>query len=174
MIETWKPVVGYEGVYEISELGRIRRLRAAQGTRVGRMVRAYPKWRRGGYLAVVLSRDGVSRRIALHKLVTASFIGPRPPGLEVNHKNFNTHDASLANLEYVTHGENMQHAARGGRMGAHRIRVSRLLRAGLRVLNPHFIPATIHHEVTTHRRLQHSRALALVQRRHSPQLTVNQ
>ena len=52
----------------------------------------------------------------VHSLVALAFIGPRPEGMEVNHKDCDKQNNALNNLEYVTHGENQRHAAQMGRM----------------------------------------------------------
>lgn len=58
------------------------------------------------YPAVKLRKDGRSRDHKVHVLVMAAFIGPRPDGYEIDHKNTFTTDARLRNLEYVTKSEN--------------------------------------------------------------------
>lgn len=133
-IEIWKPVVGHEGVYSVSNRGRVRRDAAARKAVPGRILDGFPN--EDGYIRVTLS--GPRRTVAVHILVAHAFIGPRPDGHEVNHKNGQkTHNAA-DNLEYVTHLENIRHAvevldafaatrARGDRSGA-RMHPERLAR----------------------------------------------
>ena len=67
-----------------------------------------------GYQEVILS-DGKRRRsVRVHILVAEEFIGERPEGLVINHKNSNKLDNRLQNLEYVTNGENIRHSFREG------------------------------------------------------------
>jgi hypothetical protein len=107
-MEYWKPVVGYEGVYEISNLGRARRLIAGRRTQAGRILKPVADGR--GYRTYSFSKGGVVCRKLAHHAVTDAFLGPRGEGLQVNHKNGVKHDNSLENLEYVTSGENTRHA----------------------------------------------------------------
>lgn len=59
--------------------------------------------------------DGNHLTIFIHRLVAEVFIGPRPAGTEVNHKDGNKQNPIVTNLEYVTHLENVRHAIRIGR-----------------------------------------------------------
>jgi hypothetical protein len=70
-----------------------------------------------GYLTVRLSKSGTGKSMAVSRLVALTFI-PNPEGkLCVNHINSVRNDNRLENLEWCTHGENMRHAARMGRLG---------------------------------------------------------
>lgn len=109
--EEWRPVVGYEGVYEVSDRGRVRSLPRtdARGRwRKGCVLR--PGISGGGYLQVNLwiDRGHVPRKV--HHLVLGAFVGPRPDGHETNHKNGRKADNALTNLEYVTPSANVRHA----------------------------------------------------------------
>src|SRR5512135_1832304 len=97
--ETWLAVVGWEGYYEVSDQGRIRRiyLPPSEGYRVLR-----PSFNRGGYPTIALSRPGQMVRRAVHVLVAAAFLGPRACGMEVCHNDGNSANASLGNLRYDT------------------------------------------------------------------------
>ena len=110
--ENWRFVVGYEGLYEVSDQGRVRSLDrivtyAAGGRRLfkGRILKAgHSK----GYPRVNLYRDGKqSVKFALvHQLVLAAFVGPLPEGQEVRHYDGNRKNCSLGNLLYGTRSEN--------------------------------------------------------------------
>ena len=102
-MEQWKPVPGYEGIYEVSSEGRVRSL-PRRGVRGGLMTTRPGK--RGGYLVVALTRDGRTSTKAVHVLVAAAFLGPRPPGMQVRHREGNPLDARLVNLAYGTPAEN--------------------------------------------------------------------
>lgn len=110
MIETWKPVFGHERDYEVSSLGRIRRLSPASGTSPGRLLK--PRLRKNGRHAVILYRNQRGTSYLLHRVVTAAFLGECPVGHEVNHIDGNPTNNTLVNLEYVTPSENQKHAYR--------------------------------------------------------------
>lgn len=111
-VEQWRPVVGYEGYYSVSDQGRVRRECRVEGrgwgrnTHPGRILK--PSIGTRGRLVVVLYKRGTKRRIAFtYTLVAEAFIGPRPPGLEINHINGHLDNRACA-LEYVTRLENMR------------------------------------------------------------------
>lgn len=111
-IEHWLPVVGYEGSYEVSDLGRVRSLDryVPQGDHRklchGQMLQ--PGRHRKGHLYVRLgaaSRGETNTWI--HHLVLHAFVGPRPPGLECRHLNGNPADNRVCNLKWGTASENV-------------------------------------------------------------------
>jgi NUMOD4 motif/HNH endonuclease len=112
--EEWRAVVGYEGWYEVSSLGNVRRIARSNGATPFRVLRPRPK--KKGYLQVNLSVHGEKRNRHVHDLVAAAFIGPRPRGQQVNHKNHVKSDNSLRNLEYGTAAYNTMRAAQRGLM----------------------------------------------------------
>jgi len=109
--EIWKDVVGYEGIYQASNMGRVMRVAGGQGAQAGRMLKP---WRQsGGYLQLALCRDGKRTKLYVHRLVAERFLGPAPsPKHEVNHKNGVKDDNRVENLEWVTKSENEKHAYR--------------------------------------------------------------
>lgn len=111
--EEWRPVLGYEGIYEVSDRGRIRRVGRTRGARVGRIMRTKPGW--GGYPYLILSRGNTKRGHFVHAVVAEAFHGPRPDGYEVNHRDSNRLNPAAANLEWVTRAENVAHMRRAGR-----------------------------------------------------------
>lgn len=110
--EAWRPVVGYEGVYSVSSLGRVRRDAGGRGARAGYVLRS--TLMKTGYLRVGLVRDGKQETRTVHSLVADAFLGPRLPGMTVNHRDGDKANPALSNLEYVTYGENNSHALRLG------------------------------------------------------------
>jgi len=112
--EIWKPVVGYEGYYEVSNKGRVKRVGHRKHTRIGRIIKP---WLSRGYCQVRLSRDGNLIARLAHQLVMEAFVGPRPEKHEVNHINgIKTDNIWPENLEYVTKSQNQLHASDLGLM----------------------------------------------------------
>jgi hypothetical protein len=110
--EQWRPVVGWEGWYEVSDHGRVRRVARGTGTEPGRIL--IPQKVKDGYLRVRLSRSDQQRWFGVHRLVAEAFIGPPPAGQECNHKSGDKADNWVGNLEWLTKQGNMQHAFRTG------------------------------------------------------------
>jgi hypothetical protein len=113
MEETWKAVVGYEGLYDVSDLGRVKSLLPSkQFPTAGHIL----KQRRAGqgYTCVMLYKDGVGKNQYTHHLVMRSFVGPCPDGFNINHNDGNKKNNVRTNLEYVTFSENSEHAYRIG------------------------------------------------------------
>lgn len=109
----WRPVVGFEKFYEVSDDGQVRRIGRAKGTRVGKVLA--PTDRGIGYYSVRLSRRDASKTVYIHHLVAAAFLGPRPPDHEINHIDYDRKNNAASNLEYVTRSGNTQHAYDNGR-----------------------------------------------------------
>lgn len=101
MDESWLPVKGTDGRYEISNLGRVRS--------VYKSIRATVHGR-GGYRRILLSKDGRRRLWMVHRLVAEAFIGDAPPGYQVNHIDSDRANNASSNLEYVTPKGNQAHS----------------------------------------------------------------
>lgn len=117
MTEIWKDVEGYENIYEVSNLGRVRgKDRYSKHGVVHRYkvkgVILKPNKVNFGYMQVTLNKNGVRKSRYVHNLVMETFIGPKKLGYEVNHKNENKEDNSLDNLEYLTCKENNNYGTR--------------------------------------------------------------
>ena len=115
-MEIWKPVVGYEGSYEVSSMGKIRSLdRMCYGPRLkdgqfrkGKVLRG--NILQDGYEQVRLFQNGKGEYIKVHRIVAEAFI-PNPQNkIQVNHINGIKHDNRADNLEWVSPSENMRHA----------------------------------------------------------------
>ena len=112
--EEWRPVVGWEGLYEVSDLGRVRSLDRAvkRGRYKGELLR--PWTNKGGYSCVFLSGVGRKRRNRqVHSLVAEAFIGPRPKGQVVRHGPLGVVNA-ISNLTYGTPADNSADRLRDG------------------------------------------------------------
>lgn len=106
--EQWRPIEDYVGYYEVSNLGRVRNVRKQARRVVGKVLKVCDNGR--GYKSVMLRKDGRSKRLYVHRLVAAAFLGPCPAGSEVAHLNHNRSDNRAVNLTYLTHYENVQHS----------------------------------------------------------------
>lgn len=114
--EEWKPVLGFEGFYEISSRGRVRSMRrviphplTGTLTRPGGMMSPCPNT--SNYLFVYLSRGGKRVAGVIHRLVAGAFIGRIPDNMQVNHKDGCRQNNCKCNLEIITQDQNMKHAA---------------------------------------------------------------
>lgn len=96
--EEWRPVVGWEGMYKVSDHGRVYSLRTGKYLRAGMN-------RRHRHVALCRGDEGKSYRV--HRLVAEAFIGPCPDGMEVRHLDDDPDNNLLANLAYGTRSENM-------------------------------------------------------------------
>ena len=112
MSEIWKPVRNYESVYEISDMGNVRRIGRATGARQGRKLK--PFLDKDGYPAVNLSIARKRRRHSVHVLIVESFIRPLQQDEEVDHVDTIKSHSLLGNLEIVTSGENTRRALAAG------------------------------------------------------------
>ena len=117
MSEVWKSVPGFEGLYEVSDKGRVKSLeRVARGDiqLVPERIIKPAKAKRGGYDVVQLHKHGKRTLRTVHSLVAAAFIGPRPPGQDVCHRNDDRIN-NLGDLRYDTRAGNIADAVRNGR-----------------------------------------------------------
>ena len=124
MNEEWRQIQGYEGLYEVSNLGRVKSLERYD--KMGRLIKEKtlnPRKHKKGYLYVGLSKDGIQKKYSIHRLVAIAFI-PNPNNLpQVNHKDENKENNCLDNLEWCTneyncnygnHGKNISKSLLGG------------------------------------------------------------
>ena len=122
--EIWKPVVGFKGLYEVSNLGRVRSVDRVgisfwRGRNIHRKLHGKilsPWIGSKGYLSVVIANDDKIRIIRkVHSLVLEAFIGPRPEGYECRHLDDVPDNNRLSNLCWGTNSENVFDAIRNGK-----------------------------------------------------------
>lgn len=107
--EVFKPIQGYEGLYEVSNLGRVKSL-GNGGTCNSSEHLLNPGCNNSGYLFVSLWKVGVHKQFLVHRLVAETFI-PNPDNLPcVNHKDFNKHNNCVVNLEFCSAKYNTQYS----------------------------------------------------------------
>ena len=105
MTEVWKDVKNYEGLYQISNLGNVKRVSSRK--------RLKP-YNRKGYIRVALSKDNIAKHMDIHRLVAEAFI-PNPENKpEINHIDGDKSNNKVSNLEWCTRKENMNHAKNTG------------------------------------------------------------
>lgn len=119
MTEEWRPVAGYDGIYEVSNLGRVRSIEReilhpirGHSRLKSRILRPGPV--KNGYLAVSLCKDGVKKTHQVHGLVCLAFIGNKSPGLQVAHYDGDKENCRLDNLRFCTAKENAADKHRHG------------------------------------------------------------
>ena len=105
--EQWRDVVGYEGLYRVSNHGRVMRVAGGGGARPGYIFKEGKSKR---YNRVWLSKNGDTQSHSVHRLVLIAFVGPRPHGCEANHKDGNRKNNRVENLEWVTASQNVRHS----------------------------------------------------------------
>ena len=114
MQEIWKDVKGYEGLYQVSNLGNVRSLNhhvmnnGIMQLRKGKILK--PNINSWGYLGILLYKDGKSKRFQVHRLVAIAFIKNHLNKKEVNHIDGNKLNNNASNLEWCTRSENMKHS----------------------------------------------------------------
>jgi hypothetical protein len=134
MEEIWKDVKGYEGLYQVSNMGRVKSLDRWCPRKDGHKLHVLsrilkPQANRGGgkrgqakgrYLFVPLCREHKHKFVYIHRLVIEAFIeNPDPEKYtQCNHKDENTYNNVLSNLEWCTPKENVNHGTRNERANA--------------------------------------------------------
>ena len=125
MTEVWKPVVGYEGLYQVSNLGRVKSLprKVRQTSRWGKemqrtvqekILTAHPLLR-SGHLYVRLHKEKKGKDWYVHTLVLTAFVGPRPEGMECLHRDGDPTNNRVENLRWGTRSQNRLDTVKHGR-----------------------------------------------------------
>ena len=123
MTEQWRAIPGYEGLYEVSNRGRIYSWRRGKLRKLNDTGR--------GYLQVMLSKDGCRAYLLVHRLVAEAFI-PNPENKpQINHRNGDKTDNRVENLEWCTLSENLIHRHQVLRQSGGRSRPVKCLETGM-------------------------------------------
>lgn len=108
--ETWAQIKGFEGIYEVSTLGRIRSLDRPQRVRgngislqKGQILK---QWKQGNYMYCDLRKPCIKQKARVHVVVLETFVCPRPEGMIACHNNGDSSDNRLCNLRWGTHEDN--------------------------------------------------------------------
>ena len=125
MSEEWRDVVGYEGLYQVSDQGRVKSLerkishwRGGERTVKERILK--PRTNRYGYLIVGLYAGGKQKMLTVHRLVCQAFHENLDNKPQVNHLNEDKKDNRACNLEWCTRIENCNHGTRNERSAKNR------------------------------------------------------
>ena len=110
MNEVWKPVFGFEGHYEVSNLGRIRSLKRNRTS--GGIIKTHVN---KGYEYFHPCKNGKHRNMKVHRAVAEAFIQNPDNKPDVNHKDENPLNNHVDNLEWATKAENINHGTRSER-----------------------------------------------------------
>lgn len=117
-MEIWKNIEGYEGFYQVSNMGRVKSLerKNSQGRTVKERI-LKPAVKKAGYVEVNLYAGGKPKTLKVHRLVCEAFNDNRDEKPEVNHINEIKTDNRACNLEWCTRRENCNHGTRNSRAG---------------------------------------------------------
>lgn len=148
--EIWKPVIGYEGFYEVSNKGRVRSLdreitQAGKGgtqfTRrfKGKEIKSAPQV--GGYLKTRLSKYGKRANPLVHRVVLEAFVGPCPEGMETRHLDSDPTNNCLENLVWGTVEENRRDTAN---LGNHPSQKRKVCPRGHKLEAPNLVKSSPH------------------------------
>lgn len=109
-MEVWKDIENYNGIYQVSDLGRVRSLNRKDtlGRKWQGKILA-PKTKHNGYKSVNLNKDGKQKTFLVHRLVALSFIENPGHLPEINHIDENKDNNSVDNLEWVSHIQNINY-----------------------------------------------------------------
>lgn len=109
--EEWRAIEGYEGLYEVSSLGRVRSIPKKHSYPKSTDGILSPSTRRSRYKQVTLCKEGKTKAVSIHRLVAFAFLGkPKDNELEVNHIDEDPSNNEASNLEWVTPRQNLEHS----------------------------------------------------------------
>lgn len=110
MEEIWKDIVGYEGLYQVSNLGRVKsldRIDASGHRRKGKILK--PRINHDGYVQINLHKNSIRKTVSVHRIVAIAFIPNTENKREVNHVDENKANNHVSNLQWCSPKENVNH-----------------------------------------------------------------
>ena len=135
----WVPIRGYEDLYELNEIGEVRRKTKLIVCKDGRRKTIKSRLLKvsignHGYKCVTLSMSDKKKSFLVHRLIASHFMGPslNPKETDINHKNGIKTDNRIENLEWITRGDNVRHAHK---IGLHDLRKSKMRISKLCIAN---------------------------------------
>ena len=108
-MEIWKDILGYEGLYQVSNMGRVRGLPRSHGRTKKPLIKSQ-RVKKDGYLRVTLCKENIKTTITTHRVVASAFIENIENKKQVNHIDGDKKNNKAENLEWATSFENMSHA----------------------------------------------------------------
>ena len=119
-MEIWKDVIGYEGFYQVSNLGNVKRVGSFRGVNKAYLNDYYlkPKDNGKGYYRIKLTVNNKSKRVMLHRIIAEAFIKNPNNYPYINHINAIRKDNKLENLEWCTQSQNCLHSVKMGTWGS--------------------------------------------------------
>lgn len=113
LVEEWRDIAGYEGLYEVSDWGRVRNIKTS-------LLRK-PQNGVGGYQSIRITVNGETKHFYIHRLVYETFNGIIPSGMQVNHIDENKTNNHIDNLNLMTPKENSNHGTRNKRISEYKL-----------------------------------------------------
>lgn len=117
-MEIWKDIQGYEGLYQVSNLGNVKSLKTNKNLYYSKSTRTK------NYLKVLLVKNGIRKSLYVHRLVAETFIDNPENKLIVNHKDYNPMNNKANNLEWCTYKENNNYGTRNLKIKATNILIA--------------------------------------------------
>ncbi len=106
----WKDIEGYEGLYQVNNIGQVRSLKFINGSTIHNRVKILKQQERNGYLIVQLRKNTKRRTFQVHRLVANAFIENPNNYNIVNHIDYDKHNNNVSNLEWCTQKYNVRHS----------------------------------------------------------------
>ena len=146
MEEIWEDIKNYEGLYQASNLGRIRsrykyNSRSNNNANLSdkyKMIKPIQISRTNNYLKVSLVKNKKAKQIRVHKIIAETFIDNPYNKLEINHKDGNKHNNKVDNLEWCTTKENIRHAYKNNLMKHKKIKMTNPISNEIKIFNNRF------------------------------------
>lgn len=140
-MEEWKDIPGYEGLYQVSNRGRAKRLPRYHSLNnnpsiyIPERILKQKHYHKCGHLAVSLCKNGKQTNKPVHGLVLEAFSGQRPKGMDIRHLDSNPSNNRLDNLAYGTRAENCIDQSKLGRCGSQKLTIDDVKQIRIRLAN---------------------------------------